>query len=108
MEKTQEQRRKSCASRPENTCWNSNKEGFNAGKFPLEIGQDDASGGSVSYELGTLAHDTVELRDGSVLVCDVESMSATDIVVRVGGDLERLDRNKVKRMLLVERDPPSR
>ncbi|HZD96430.1 MAG TPA: PEGA domain-containing protein, partial [Candidatus Sulfotelmatobacter sp.] len=39
------------------------KEGFNAGKFPLEIGQDDASGGSVSYELGTLAHDTVELRD---------------------------------------------
>jgi hypothetical protein len=85
-----------------------NKEGFNAGKFPLEMGQDDASGGSVSYELGALAHDTVELRDGSVLVCDVESMSATDIVVRVGGDLERLDRNKVKRMLLVERDPPSR
>jgi hypothetical protein len=85
-----------------------NKEGFNAGKFPLEIGQDDASGGSVSYELGTLAHDTVELRDGSVLVCDVESMSATEVVVRVGGDLERMDRNKVKRMLLVERDPPAR
>jgi hypothetical protein len=85
-----------------------NKEGFNAGKFPLEIGQDDASGGSVSYELGTLAHDTVELRDGSVLVCDVESMSATEVVVRVGGALERMDRNKVKRMLLVERDPPTR
>jgi hypothetical protein len=84
-----------------------NKEGFNAGKFPLEITQDDASGGSVSYELGTLAHDTVELRDGSVLVCDVESMSATEIVVRVGGALERMDRNKVKRMLLVERDPPA-
>ena len=85
-----------------------NKEGFNAGKFPLEISQDDASGGSVSYELGTLAHDTVELRDGSVLVCDVESMSATEVVVRVGGALERMDRNKVKRMLLVERDPPAR
>jgi hypothetical protein len=84
------------------------KEGFNAGRFPLEIGQDDASGGSVSYELGTLSHDTVELRDGSVLVCDVESMSATEIVVRVGGDLQRMDRNKVKRMLLVERDPPAR
>jgi hypothetical protein len=84
------------------------KEGFNSGKFPLEIGPDDASGGSVSYELGTLAHDTVELRDGSVLVCDVESMSATEVVVRVGGALEHMDRNKIKRMLLVERDPPTR
>jgi len=82
------------------------KEGFNPGKFPLEIGQDDASGGSVSYELGTLSHDTVELRDGSVLICDVESMSATEVVVRVGGALQHMDRNKVKRMLLVERDPP--
>lgn len=82
------------------------KEGFNSGKFPLEIGQDDASGGSVSYELGTLAHDTVELRDGSVLVCDIESMSATDVVVSVGGAVQRIDRNKIKRMLLVERDPP--
>lgn len=82
------------------------KEGFNPGKFPLEITQDDASGGSVSYELGTLSHDTVELRDGSVLVCDVESMSATEVVVHVGGALQRLDRNKIKRMLLVERDPP--
>jgi hypothetical protein len=82
------------------------KEGFSPGKFPLEIGQDDASGGSVSYELGTLAHDTVELRDGTVLVCDVESLSATEVVLRVGGAQQRMERNKVKRMLLVERDPP--
>lgn len=82
-----------------------NKEGFNPGKFPLEIGQDDANGGSVSYELGTLSHDTVELRDGTVLVCDIESMSATEVVLRVGGDLQHMDRNKIKRMLLVERDP---
>lgn len=82
------------------------KEGFNPGKFPLEIGPDDASGGSVSYELGSLAHDTVELRDGSVLVCDVESMSATDAVVKVGGGVQRIDRNKIKRILLVERDAP--
>lgn len=85
-----------------------NKEGFNPGRFPLEIGQDDASGGSVSYELGTLSHDTVELRDGSVLVCDIESMSGTDVVVSVGGAVQRIDRNKVKRMLLVERDAPPR
>jgi len=82
------------------------KEGFNPGKFPLEIGQNDANGGSVSYELGTPSHDTVELRDGTVLVCDVESMSATEAVLRVGGVLQQMDRNKIKRMLLVERDPP--
>src|SRR5208282_2231356 len=46
------------------------KEGFTTGNFPLEISPDDVSGGSVSYELGTSAHDTVELRDGSVLSCD--------------------------------------
>jgi hypothetical protein len=82
------------------------KQGFNTGKFPLEIGPDDVSGGSVSYELGNSAHDTVELRDGNVLTCDVESMSATEVVISVGGTKQRLDRNQVKRMLLVERDPP--
>ncbi len=46
------------------------KEGFNPGRFPLEITADDASGGSVSYELGASAHDTVELRDGSILSGD--------------------------------------
>lgn len=84
------------------------KEGFNAGTFPLEIGPDDASGGSVSYELGTLAHDTIELRDGSVLVGDVETVSATEVVVRIAGKLQQLDRNQVKRILLVERDMPAK
>ena len=82
------------------------KEGFNPGKFPFELGPDDASGGSVSYELGASAHDTLELRDGSVLTCDVESVTATEVVIRMGGTLQRLDRNKVKRIGLVERDPP--
>jgi hypothetical protein len=82
------------------------KEGFNTGHFPLELGPNDVSGGSVSYELGTSAHDTVELRDGSVLNGDLESVSATEIVVRIGGAMQRLSRNQVKRILLVERDAP--
>lgn len=82
------------------------KEGFNSGKFPLEIGTDDASGGTVSYELGTAAHDTIELRDGSVLAGDLESVSATQVTLRVGGAMQSLDRNRVKRILLVERDSP--
>jgi len=83
-----------------------NKDGFNPGKFELEIGPDDVSGGSVSFELGTSAHDTVELRDGSVLTGDVESVSATEVVVRVGGAVQHLNRNQVKRISLTERETP--
>jgi len=79
------------------------KEGFNPGKFPFEIGPEDASGGSVSFELGTSAHDTVELRDGSVLSGDVVSLSGMELVVKVGGTDQRLDRNQVKRIVFVQR-----
>jgi len=83
------------------------KEGFNTGHFPLEITPDDAPGGSVSYELGSSAHDTVELRDGSVLSGDVESVSATEVLVRMGGTVQHLSRNQVKRIALVPRETPS-
>jgi hypothetical protein len=76
------------------------------GHFPLEVGLNDVSGGSMSYELGTSAHATVELRDGSVLNGDLESVSATEVVMRIGGNLQHFSRNLVKRMLLVERDMP--
>ncbi len=78
------------------------KAGFSAGKFPVEIGPDDVSGGSVSYELGTSAHDTFELRDGTVLTGDLVSVSGMEIQVRVAGTIQTLDRNKVKRILLTE------
>ena len=80
------------------------KEGFNPGRFPMEIGADDVSGGSVSYELGSSVHDTIELRDGSVLSGDLVSVSGMEIVVRIGGTDQQLVRNQVKRILLVERE----
>jgi PEGA domain len=80
------------------------KEGFTPGTFPFETTTDSASGGTVSYELGTAAHDTVELRDGSVLSGDVESMTATDVVIRVGGTNQQISRNQVKRISLIQRD----
>jgi len=80
------------------------KEGFNSGKFPLEITSHDVSGGSVSYELGSAAHDTIELRDGSVLSGDLVSVNGMQIVVRIGGNAQTFDRNQVKRILLTERD----
>jgi PEGA domain len=81
------------------------KEGYNSGRFPLEITSRGASGGSVSYELGNSAHDTVELRDGSILTCDLISVSGMEIRVRLAGAEQTIDRNKVKRILLTERDP---
>jgi len=72
------------------------KEGFNSGKFPLEMTSHDASGGSVSYELGSAAHDTIELRDGSVLSGDLISINGMQVQVRIGGNTQAFDRNQVK------------
>jgi len=82
------------------------KEGYNNGTFPLVINPEQLSGGSVSYELGTSAHDTVELRDGTVLTADVESLDASSITVHIAGNIQKLDRNQVKRILLVPREIP--
>ncbi|HMG86833.1 MAG TPA: PEGA domain-containing protein [Terracidiphilus sp.] len=82
------------------------KEGFKAGEFPLEIGRDDVSGGSISYELGAAFFDSIELRDGSVLNGDLVSISGMDVEIRVGGNLQHLDRNRIKRIMLVQRDAP--
>ncbi len=83
------------------------KEGFTAGNYPLEISSQDVSGGSVSYELGASALDSIELRDGSVLTGDLLSISGMDVEIRVGGSIQHFDRNKIKRVLLVQRDPPT-
>ena len=83
------------------------KEGFTAGNYPLEISPQDVSGGSVSYELGASAFDSIELRDGSLLTGDLVSISGMDVEIRVGGSIQHLDRNKIKRVMLVQRDPPT-
>lgn len=83
------------------------KEGFTAGNFPLEIGPNDVSGGAVSYELGAAAFDSIELRDGSVLTGDLVSIAGMDVEIRIGGNIQHLDRNKVKRVMLVQRDTPA-
>jgi hypothetical protein len=82
------------------------KEGFSAGKYPFAIGPDDVSGVSVSFDLGTSAHDTIDLRDGTVISGDLLSLSSTQVTVRVGGRIEEFDRNQVKRILLVQRSAP--
>lgn len=83
------------------------KDGFRAGTFPLEIDQNDVSGGQVSYELGTPSYDSIEMRDGTLLSGDLVSISGMDIEIRSGGELHHLDRNKVKKINLVQRAAPA-
>ena len=101
-----EPRQRRCRWAWVSTRLSSARKGFSTGHFPLEVSPTDVSGGSVSYEIGASAHDTVELRDGSVLSGDLESVSATEVVLRLSGALQHLGRNRVKRILLVERDNP--
>jgi hypothetical protein len=82
------------------------KEGYATGNTPLDVGADELPGGSVSFELGGLSLDTVELRDGTMLLCDVMSMSMTTVVVRVDGKEQKYDRNQVKKIIFVERVSP--
>jgi len=79
------------------------KAGYATGNTPLDVGADELPGGSVSFELGGLSKDTIELRDGTVLLADVISMSLSTITVRVEGKELKYDRNQVKKLLLVER-----
>jgi PEGA domain len=81
------------------------KDGYNTGTFPLVVTPDQLSGGTISYELGSSAHDTLELRDGTVLTVDLESVNATSVTVKMAGNLQTFDRNQVKRILLTQREP---
>jgi hypothetical protein len=80
------------------------KEGYNAGTFPMVVSQDQLPGGSVSFELGSGIHDTIELRDGTVVNGDLQYVDATQVVVMVGGNAQKFDRNQVKKLLLIERE----
>src|SRR6266850_5189402 len=71
------------------------KEGYADAKTPLDVNPDEAPGGSITITLGGLASDTVELWDGSILNGDVVSMSLERVVVKVQGNEQTFDRNRV-------------
>jgi hypothetical protein len=79
------------------------KEGYASGSTPVDIKPDEAAGGSITFELGGLSQDSIELRGGTVLQGDVISMTMTSIVVRVDGKEQTFDRNQVHKIILVER-----
>jgi len=80
------------------------KEGYAPGNTPLEVTSDELPGGSITVELGGLSRDTVELRDGTVVLGDVIFVSMVQVTVRVDGKDQTYDRNMVKKIMLVERE----
>jgi hypothetical protein len=80
------------------------KEGFSPGTFPMTVAADQLPGGSVTFELGGAQRDTVELRDGTVLTGDLQYINATEVVLQIGGNLQKYSRNLVKKVMLVERE----
>ena len=79
------------------------KEGYAIATSPLEVTGDEVEGGGISFELGGQSKDTVLLRDGSSILGDVLSMSMTSVTVRVEGKEQKIDRNLVSKIILVER-----
>jgi PEGA domain-containing protein len=79
------------------------KEGYAPGNAPVEITPDELPGGSITVDLGGLSRDTIELRDGTVILGDLISMTLTSVVVRIDGSDKTYDRNQVKKIMLVER-----
>jgi hypothetical protein len=79
------------------------KEGYATATSPLEVSGDEVEGGGIQFELGSMSNDTIQLRDGTVVVGDVISLSMTTVVMHVDGKEQKYDRNQVKKILLVER-----
>lgn len=79
------------------------KEGYETGNTSIEVGADELPGGSISFELGGLTKDTIQLRDGTTILGDVLSMSMTTVIVSVDGKEQKYERNQVRKITLVER-----
>jgi hypothetical protein len=78
------------------------KEGYATASTPVEVAANSPAG-SVEIELNPLTQDTVVLRDGTVIVGDVTSMSAAALNITVKGKPTKLDRSRVSRIVLGQR-----
>jgi hypothetical protein len=79
------------------------KDGYGPTATPVDIAADDRPNGSIKITLAGLANDVVNLRDGSSLIGDVMSMNLDSVVIRVDGKDQKIDRNQVNKIFLVER-----
>jgi hypothetical protein len=82
------------------------KEGYAAASTPVEVAPNTPAG-AVDIELTPLTLDTVVLHDGTALLGDVVSMTATSVNITVKGKPTKLDRSRVARIVLGHRKRPA-
>lgn len=82
------------------------KEGYDTASTTLEIAEN-APPGSLNVELVPLTLDTVVLRDGTVLLGNVTSVTGTSVTINIKGKTTRLQRTRVARVVFGERSPGS-
>jgi hypothetical protein len=82
------------------------KEGFTPGSFPISIRADQVGGGTATFELVGAQHDSVELRDGTMVTGHIQSMDEAEIVMDTPAGVQRYSRGFVKRISLVEKQAP--
>ena len=80
------------------------KEGYVTESTAVEIA-DNALPGSVELELNPLTVDTVALRDGTVLLGKLVSVTGTAVSINIKGKPVNLDRSRVARIVLGARKP---
>jgi hypothetical protein len=80
------------------------KEGYVTESTPVEIAEN-ALPGSVELELNPLTLDTVVLRDGTVLLGNLVSVTGTGVNINVKGKPTKLERSRVARIVLGQRKP---
>lgn len=78
------------------------KEGYVTGNTPVEI-VENAMPGSVQLELTALSLDTVVLRNGTVMLGKLTSVTDTGVNVNIKGKPTKLERSRVARIVLGQR-----
>jgi hypothetical protein len=78
------------------------KEGYEPASTPLEVAAG-ALPGAVNVELTPLTLDTVVLRDATVILGEVSSVSSAAVLVTVNGKPRKIERSQVARILFAER-----
>ncbi len=78
------------------------KEGYEKASTPVEL-TENAPPGSLKLELVPLTTDTVVLRDGTVLLGNVISVTATGVSLNVKGKPTKLERSRVARVIFGQR-----
>lgn len=77
------------------------KEGYQTATKDVEIATSSLQ--SLNLDLTQAGQDTVVLRDGTVVMGDVTSVTVASVTVNVKGKPKRYDRNQVARVVFVQR-----